>query len=365
MPIPITCPACQSKLKIPDSFAGRKVKCPKCAKPFVAEQTAPVSADVVADETEDERDNEPVQRRKKKRKKARRSKPNNAWIWAIGVGGSVVMLGLVALLMVWLGANFMFYGIVLAISLPVSMVILLISIYISNAVGIGLDFGDAKVAIPKMIVILIAVNLVSLIPGVGFWAGLLIWIIGFMGLFELDVWEARFLFAVNLILSILFRFLLLATLLHAMHLGYQVPSTDLPNEDDDRLKAPWDQDDIKAMHGQSGVDVARAVFFIDLHNTGFSDGDFPHLAGFYKKCEELNLSENDITDKGLKYVPKFEKLKALDVTGTEVTDKGVKELQKKMPNLKITWSAEKKKDRGKKGNNDDMEDKGNKAKEDD
>jgi hypothetical protein len=34
MPIPVSCPSCGTGLKAPDSAAGRKVKCPKCATPF-------------------------------------------------------------------------------------------------------------------------------------------------------------------------------------------------------------------------------------------------------------------------------------------------------------------------------------------
>jgi predicted Zn finger-like uncharacterized protein len=341
MPLPVTCPACHANLKVPDAFAGRKVKCPKCAQQMIVE-TAPLTADVVADETDDERDDEPARRTKKKRKKKRRRKPNNAWIWLIGVGGSVVMLGLLAFVMVLAGASMWFYGVVLAISLPVSMVILLISIYISNALGIGLDFGDAKIAIPKMIIILIGVNLVSLIPGVGFWLSLLIWIIGFMGLFELDVWEARFLFAINLILSILFRFLVLAAIMHAMQSGAKLPDImDEPDEEEDRFKTPWDQGGIEDFGGKSGVELPRNVFFIRLSGTGFRDGDFPRLAKFYERVEELNLSHCDVSDKGLKYIKNFTKLKTLILNGTRVTEKGVKELQKKMPDLKIVWSADK------------------------
>lgn len=35
MPIPITCGSCGTKLKAPESAAGRKVKCPKCSTPAV------------------------------------------------------------------------------------------------------------------------------------------------------------------------------------------------------------------------------------------------------------------------------------------------------------------------------------------
>src|SRR5262245_12569458 len=34
MPIPVSCPSCGTGLKAPDTAAGRRVKCPKCATPF-------------------------------------------------------------------------------------------------------------------------------------------------------------------------------------------------------------------------------------------------------------------------------------------------------------------------------------------
>src|SRR5262245_66675128 len=34
MPIPVTCPSCQTTLKAPDHAAGRQVKCPRCGTAF-------------------------------------------------------------------------------------------------------------------------------------------------------------------------------------------------------------------------------------------------------------------------------------------------------------------------------------------
>ena len=43
MPIPITCAACGTRLKAPDTVAGRKIKCPKCGG-VVAVPAAPAAA---------------------------------------------------------------------------------------------------------------------------------------------------------------------------------------------------------------------------------------------------------------------------------------------------------------------------------
>src|SRR6185437_13408394 len=36
MPLSLTCPECAGKLKVPDTAAGKKIKCPKCTAIFVA-----------------------------------------------------------------------------------------------------------------------------------------------------------------------------------------------------------------------------------------------------------------------------------------------------------------------------------------
>jgi hypothetical protein len=63
MPIPVICGSCGTKLKAPDSAAGRKVKCPKCgtlasvpagktASPVVVAKTTPVKSSSSADRAE-------------------------------------------------------------------------------------------------------------------------------------------------------------------------------------------------------------------------------------------------------------------------------------------------------------------------
>jgi hypothetical protein len=41
MPVPIQCPGCGKKLRIPDEMLGRRVKCPACTRPFTAANPAP------------------------------------------------------------------------------------------------------------------------------------------------------------------------------------------------------------------------------------------------------------------------------------------------------------------------------------
>jgi hypothetical protein len=65
----ITCPACQRKLQVPESFYGQTVQCPECAHQFVADpqaqgvQTAPPPA---ADPPSDAPEPENLPRRRKR-----------------------------------------------------------------------------------------------------------------------------------------------------------------------------------------------------------------------------------------------------------------------------------------------------------
>ena len=41
MPIAITCPSCKAKMQVPDKWAGKKAKCPKCGKPLAIPASTP------------------------------------------------------------------------------------------------------------------------------------------------------------------------------------------------------------------------------------------------------------------------------------------------------------------------------------
>lgn len=45
MPFSIQCPGCQRKLNVPDTFLGKRVKCPSCGEGFQATQSPPDSED--------------------------------------------------------------------------------------------------------------------------------------------------------------------------------------------------------------------------------------------------------------------------------------------------------------------------------
>lgn len=103
------------------------------------------------------------------------------------------------------------YVISFAILLAISVVILIISMFITSALGGGVDFGQVHVVLAKAIPLLIVVSLLELVP-FGIVLSIPIWWIGLMVLFRLDFWEVRTLVFINWGLNALAHFALLSAL---------------------------------------------------------------------------------------------------------------------------------------------------------
>lgn len=172
------------------------------AKPFKVTEVAEAA------ETVDE--DRPKKKKKKKKLNAKMETAIPTWMWVAGGFGAL------------LAVSGVIFGIILAmrmntpdgddidwqrmllgffVSIPIKLVVLIISMYLSSALGGGINFGDAKTAIIGAIFLIVIVNLVELIPHVGIYITLVVWLIGFMTIFSLDPWEARFLLFINWLLN--------------------------------------------------------------------------------------------------------------------------------------------------------------------
>ncbi|HQR07823.1 MAG TPA: hypothetical protein PLN21_13430 [Gemmatales bacterium] len=256
----LRCKSCQTRLSVKIELQGKFVRCPKCRNP-VKVTLAPVVlpqlgmkqaaatplmampvddeamlAKVLPDDLGDfevlsdeepapppparkatpalvEADDEaPRSKKKKKKKKSQADESTRIpiWMWVAGGIGAVIAAGgivfgiLLALRtrtpdsmpIDWKG-----FALEVAILIPINIVILVAGMFISSALGGGINFGDAKTAIIGSFFLVIVVVLVSLIPIVGRYLTLIVWLVGFMTIFGLDPWEARFLFFICWILS--------------------------------------------------------------------------------------------------------------------------------------------------------------------
>jgi hypothetical protein len=383
MPKVIVCRACGAKSRLPDQFPGRKAKCPHCAgvisldgspstapAPRPAPRPAPAEADdeirvvarkerpsprpaepVVADYDEPEEEDVPVKKKKRKKRRSRRAEGGGAigtWIWWY-VALACVVLAIVAGGFLFARAGHaedaIFFGIELAIMTPVSMVILVISMLLASTIAGGISFGEIHTAIPKAALLILAVNLVTLIP-FGIFFTLPIWVVGAMYAFDLDFWEARFLIAVNWMLNFGFKLVMLHVLLSMILHGKGdvegmdslVPSprrsASAPAPASAQEKA---MDKIHELGGECEDDEDAddiRIIGVNLAGSNVTDADLVHLKEF-PALRRLDLSSTRITDQGLTHLKGLKQLQMINLQGTKVTAGGVAELQKALPAAKI------------------------------
>ena len=214
MPIPVDCWSCGSRFNAPGALAGWKVKCPKCGRRVPVPGAAATAA-------------APRPQPARGGLAAKKSRPNRqprnralvgvpAWVWWLG-GGAGLLAAVVALLLGPAAGKpqLLYAGLAFLVMLPISTGILVLSMVISSRLAGGIDFGEARVVIPKAFALLVAVNLIGLLP-LGFVFALPVWLIGLMALFRLDLREARTLSGVNWALNTVVNLFLLAAILSAL-----------------------------------------------------------------------------------------------------------------------------------------------------
>src|SRR5207249_2378271 len=118
------------------------------------------------------------------KKKKRQAESSNTWIWWAAGSGAFLVAAIIAMLVV---ANsgperrveVIFYAVSLAVMVPISTVILIISMFVASAVGGGINFGAAHTAIIKAICLLILVNVIGMLP-FGVILVFPVWLLGLM-----------------------------------------------------------------------------------------------------------------------------------------------------------------------------------------
>jgi hypothetical protein len=394
MSLIIVCPSCGSKLKVPDNFAGRRAKCSKCGNPIsvpateepeVIARPAPRLApaqeqmkpkpqeryepepqakygpgpqepeEVDADADEDR----PKRRKKKKRLKKRPAQGNSTWMW--WTGGCLAFLiaalvGVVIAIRAGYATEVIFYGVSLAIMLPFSAAILIVSMILSSHFAGGIDFGEVHTTIPKALALLLIVDLIGMIPYVGWFLALLVWWSGLMYLFNLDFWECWFLVAINWILNwIVWAFLLALVLGAIFHMKPDRFDNELPYlQQPGNTQQAKDLDALEELGGDvdtenerinlTGSRIADAGLVhvksftklqtLELGSTQITDAGLVHLRGL-TALRTLDLSRTRVSDAGLVHLRGLSQLQIVDLTGTGVTAAGIRDLQKALPRTKI------------------------------
>lgn len=414
MPIPVVCRSCGARSHAPDSLAGRKAKCPRCQNIVTIQAAVPKTVTLPApkvrslpkrrepapeegithlEEVQDEIQSEKqithleevpdevesaekvaVAKAAKKPKRKRRRRPRDrseqttpAWLlWLISVGLFALVAFILALPAIYKGYGdlVLLYAVIVAVMLPISTVILIISMFISSWLGGGIEFGEARIVIPKAVGLLLVVNSICLLPFGRFLAAP-IWWFGLMFLFGLDWWETRILTGVNWGLNFVAQMGVIA-LLTAAFLHGGVHHLDLSSPRGHLAAGSAEEQAVDAIHELGGdcssendeedgpiVTVSLAekpatdavltrlksfpkLRTLDLSSTAITDAGLAHLEGL-TSLRSLNLSRTSITDAGLARLKKLNQLETLTLTGTKVTQAGVADLQAALPRVRIVF----------------------------
>jgi hypothetical protein len=164
---------------------------------------------------------------------------------ALGSGRGVYLVVACALIVFMITTghvdDLILYGLGWAIMMPVSLVILIASMFIASAIAGGIDFGDARWAIPKGLFLLAPICLINVIFSwrLGLLLSIPFWIGGLMLLFGLDVWEAKFMILINVALATVAKiliFLIVIAMLHGAEMEREKESPD--DSGDDALVVP-------------------------------------------------------------------------------------------------------------------------------
>jgi hypothetical protein len=98
------------------------------------------------------------------------------------------------------------------IMLPLSALILAVSMSLTSSFMGGVEFGPAHIVLLKGAGLILLVDAIAMLPQAGIWLTLPVWWFGLMILFRIDFWEARTLVVINWVLNVFVRFLLVKTL---------------------------------------------------------------------------------------------------------------------------------------------------------
>jgi predicted RNA-binding Zn-ribbon protein involved in translation (DUF1610 family) len=256
MAIPVVCFSCAARLKVGEQVLGKRIKCPSCGEAFVAAEEKSSAAkaepdvriternpikksvedavteslprkmkppplpveDVEEGSAEEEPPPEDRPRKKKRKKKAKR---NPAWAlvtaesrpwWLFGGIGILALELLLLALAVFLPSNHpaKFVMAYFFAMLPISTIIFFASMYVASLFG-AVEVGEIPVAMVKGFILIAIVNTVSLIP-YGLYLAAVIWFVGIMTIFRLDVWETRVLVGINWVLNFIAQIIILTLL---------------------------------------------------------------------------------------------------------------------------------------------------------
>ena len=97
---------------------------------------------------------------------------------------------------------------------------------------------------------------------------------------------------------------------------------------------------VVAVHELSDADLIHISHLtgleeLDLHRSRVTDSSLVHLEGM-TDLQSLTLFHTGVTDAGLMRLKRLRRLRNLSIENTKVTDAGARELQKALPDVRIS-----------------------------
>jgi hypothetical protein len=244
-PAPVPEPEVEDAEEVEDSPRPVRSKSREAISARPLRQTPPPDAD---DEDEAEEASTPRPRRfKRQRRKKPKSKLPGGWGFIRWIAAAVVYIIVgttIAIHMVMTGhtEELIIDAIEWVIMMPISLIMFVISMFVGSAIAGGIDFGDAKTAIPKAIFLLGPINLFYVLFNwyLAFFLSLPFWIFGLILLFGLDVWESWFMIVINQFLNFGANILLILIVVSMMHRAATMEDDMAPPDDfgNGQIEAP-------------------------------------------------------------------------------------------------------------------------------
>jgi hypothetical protein len=242
-PAPIPEPEVEDAEEVEESPRPARSKSREAISARPLRQTPPPEAD---DEDQAEEASTPRPRRFKRRRRRRREKTvlgNWRWIrWAVAIvfyllvgGGLTVHMIATGHFLEWLA-----YAIEWAVMMPITMGLFFASMFIASAISGGIDFGDLFTAIPKAFFLLAPMNLIGVVLNLylGVFVNFSFLVFGLIVLFELDVWEAKFMIIIYMFLAIGAKLLIVLLVISMIHGAQMEMDKNSPDDMDGQFDVP-------------------------------------------------------------------------------------------------------------------------------
>lgn len=115
--------------------------------------------------------------------------------------------------------------------------------------------------------------------------------------------------------------------------GTEFNDSDLKNIPDSTITLNLEMSNV-TNNGIKNLPKLPNLICIDLDSTKITDESLKTI-GEYKSLKEIWIEQTEITDLGIKYLTELKNLEFISILDTEITEKGIELLRTEIPKVKI------------------------------